>query len=37
MFTDNKDPIISNGVGKIYGKDLIHKWIGTVSWYWNDD
>ena len=37
MFTENTDPIISNGVAKIGGKNIIPKGIGTVSWYWTDD
>ena len=32
MFTDNIDPIISNGVSNIGGKDLIPKVIVVVSW-----
>ena len=37
MFTDKIEPIISNGFATIGGKYLIPKWIGTVTWYWNDD
>ena len=37
MFTDKIDPIIYNGVANIGGKDLIPKWICTVSWSWTDD
>ena len=33
IFTDKIDPITSNGVSTISGKDLIPKRIGTVSWY----
>ena len=32
MFTDNIDPIVSNGVETIGGKDLIKNGIGIVSW-----
>ena len=34
MFTDKIEPIISNGVENIVGKDIIPKGIGTVSCYW---
>ena len=37
MFTNNINPIISNGVTTIGGKYLIPKQIVTVSWYWTDD
>ena len=37
MFTDKIEPIISNGVATIGGKNIITKGIGTVSWSWNDD
>ena len=37
MFTDNIEPIISNGVSTIGKKYLILKYIGTVIWYWSDD
>ena len=37
MFTEKIDPIISNGVANIGGKDLIPKVIRTVSWSWNYD
>ena len=37
MLYDNIDPIIDNGVATIGLKDLIPKWIGTVSWSCNDD
>ena len=30
MFTENIDPLISNGVENIGGKDIITKGIGTV-------
>ena len=36
MFTDNIEPIISNGVATICGKDLITKGIGTVRWSWTN-
>ena len=37
MFTEKIEPIISNGVTTICGKDLIPKGIGKFSWYCNDD
>ena len=36
MFTDKIDPIFSNGVETKVGKDIIPKWIGTVSWSLTD-
>ena len=37
MFTENIEPIISNGAATIGGKYLIPKRIGTVSWSWTYD
>ena len=37
MFTEKIDPIISNGVANIGGKDIIPKGVGKFSWYWTDD
>ena len=37
MFTEKIEPIISNEVATICGKDLIPKGIGKFSWYCNDD
>ena len=37
MFTDNIEPIISNGVVTIGEKYIIPKGIVTVSWYWIGD
>ena len=37
MFTEKIEPIISNGVSTIGGKDIIKKLIGTVSWSWTDE
>ena len=37
MFTEKIDPIISNEVATIHGKDYIRNGFGTVSLYWNDD
>ena len=37
MFSDKIEPIISNGVANIGGKDIIPKWIGTVICYCTDD
>ena len=37
MFTYKIVPIISNVVETIFGKDIIPKSIGKVSWSWNDD
>ena len=36
MLTDKIEPIISNGVANIGGKDIIQKGTGTVIWYLND-
>ena len=37
MFTENIEPIISNGVETIGGKDIITEGISTVIWSWTDD
>ena len=37
MFTYNIEPIISNVVATIGGKDVITKRVFIVRWYWNDD
>ena len=37
MFTDKTDPIISNEVATIGGKDIIPKGIGVVSCSYTDD
>ena len=37
MFTDNIEPIISNGLETIGGKDHITKGIGKIRWSWTDD
>ena len=37
MFTDKKEPIISNVVVTTGGKDLIPKGTGIVSWSQTDD
>ena len=37
MFTDNIDPIITNGVATIGVKYIIQKGIGTVIWSYTDD
>ena len=37
MFTDKIQPIVSNGVETICGKDLITKGIGIVIWSCTDD
>ena len=36
MLNDKIDPIISNGVSTICGKDIIPKGFVTVSWYQTD-
>ena len=36
MSSDKIEPIISNGVATIGGKDLIPKWIFRVIWSWTD-
>ena len=37
MLTEKIEPVISNGVTTIGGKDIIPKGIGKVRWYWTDD
>ena len=37
MLNEKIEPIISNGVETIGGKDLITKGIETVRWYWTND
>ena len=37
MFTDKIEPIVSNGVPTMGGKDIIPKGIVRVSWSWNYD
>ena len=36
MFTDKIEPIISNGVATIGGKDIIPKRIGKIRQSWDD-
>ena len=34
MFADKIEPIISNEVATIYGKEIIPKCVVIVNWYW---